>query len=54
VKGLVARLQGWDEARVKKALKLSFTAKAVDLGAKKKGSGYFLSGKTPAEHWVLN
>jgi hypothetical protein len=54
VKGLVAKLHGWDDVRVKKALKLSFTAKAVDLGGKKKGSGYFLSGKTPAEHWVLN
>jgi hypothetical protein len=39
---------------VKKALKLSFTVRAVDLGSKKEGSGYFLSKKTPAEHWVLN
>jgi hypothetical protein len=39
---------------VKKALKYSFTGRAVDLGAKKKGSGYFLSKKTPAEHGVLN
>jgi hypothetical protein len=37
-----------------RAERKKITVRAVDLGSKKKGSGYFLSGKTPAEHWVLN
>ena len=39
---------------MRKALKHHFEIKTIDMGKKKKGSGFFMAGKVPCEHWVLN